>query len=315
MVIHSSLWPRPCRSRGFTLIELLVVIAIIAILIALLVPAVQKVREAAARTQCANNMHQWAVAMHSHHDAMKQFPIGAKNNPRQTWVMYVWPYIEKGDLAKMNDLTKPFHDPPGTIHNSLNGLTGQAVALYNCPSDTGIDQNNTSQTYPRRRGNYMINWGNTKYDAAPTPAALAPFAHKNGQRGTPYITKMRNISDGTSNTLLMAEYIKAKSPNDNDWRGDIHNDDGVFRFHTITTPNSTAADVLNASFVQIDKDFFAPATSGSPQFNAARSHHLGGVNVALCDGSVRFVNNSIAIGTWSAMGSMNGGELVSDQLQ
>jgi len=315
MLIPYSLRSRPRRVRGFTLIELLVVIAIIAILIALLVPAVQKVREAAARTQCANNMHQWAVAMHSHHDAMKLFPIGARNNPRQTWVMYVWPYIEKGDLAKINDLTKPFHDPPGTIHNSMNGLTGQAVSLYNCPSDTGVDQDDVNQTYPRRRGNYVINWGNTKYDSAPLPSSLAPFAHKAGSRATPYITKMRNISDGTSNTLLMAEYIKAKSRQDNDWRGDIHNDDGVFRFHTINTPNSSAADVIINTFLQVDKDFFAPATPGSPQHNAARSHHLGGVNVSLCDGSVRFITNTITLATWSAMGTMNGGELVSDQLQ
>src|SRR5262245_55372321 len=94
---------KPRQARGFTLIELLVVIAIIAILIALLVPAVQKVRESAARTQCANNVKQWAIAMHAHHDAKNQFPIGARNNPRQTWVMHLWPYIEKGDLARMND--------------------------------------------------------------------------------------------------------------------------------------------------------------------------------------------------------------------
>jgi prepilin-type N-terminal cleavage/methylation domain-containing protein len=312
MLFHSSLRSRPravSRVRyGFTLIELLVVIAIIAILIALLVPAVQKVREASARTQCANNLHQWAVAMHSYHDAYGKLPIGARSNPRQTWVMYVWPYIEQGDLASRNDLSKPFHDPPGTIHNSMNGLTGIKVSLYNCPSDMGYDQDDVGQTYPRTRGNYVINWGNTKYDTAPPSSGIAPFSHNGGSRSTPRTTKLRHISDGTSTTLLMAEYIKAKSHQDNDWRGDIHNDDGVFRFHTITPPNSTVADVILNNWSVADNDFFAPVTAGSPQYNATRSHHLGGVNAAMCDGSIRFFGNTVLFAAWKAMGTIDGGE-------
>src|SRR5438132_1578746 len=91
------------RPKGFTLIELLVVIAIIAILIALLVPAVQKVRDAAARLQCTNNLHQWAIAMQSYHDTNKKLPFGSRSNPRQTWVMHLWPYIDQRPLADLND--------------------------------------------------------------------------------------------------------------------------------------------------------------------------------------------------------------------
>src|SRR6476660_1494142 len=86
---------------GFTLIELLVVIAIIAVLIGLLVPAVQKVREAASRAKCANNLKQLALAMHNFHDTNQKLPLAETNNPaRQTWVMWIWPYIEQDNLTR-----------------------------------------------------------------------------------------------------------------------------------------------------------------------------------------------------------------------
>src|SRR5207302_1797420 len=149
--------------RGFTLIELLVVIAIIAILIALLVPAVQKVREAAARTQCVNNLKQWGLAMHNHHDTFKRFPFGESNNPaRQTWVMRLWPFIEQGVMSnQINMTTQQFYLPPCTVYNTMNGLCGANVSLYACPSDIGYgaDLDDPSQTYDRRRGNYVVCFG------------------------------------------------------------------------------------------------------------------------------------------------------------
>jgi prepilin-type N-terminal cleavage/methylation domain-containing protein/prepilin-type processing-associated H-X9-DG protein len=306
--------PRRIARGGFTLIELLVVIAIIAILIGLLVPAVQKVREAAARAECSNNLKQWGLAMHGYHDVFKKFPIGCRNNPRQTWVMYVWPFIEQTVLSQqVNTKTQQFYTPPATIYHTLNGATGAKVPLYYCPSDNGSDLDDTvNEMYPRRRGNYVVCWGATHHDTAPAPGQAAMFGLITSNRGNPQMTRMASIGDGTSNTLMMSEYLMATSHRDDDWRGDIQNDDGVFRFSTITTPNSTSPDHCN--WAVDNKDPLMPVIAGknfnsNTEYNAARSRHTGGVNVIMADGSVHFVSNSISLATWQALGTMAAGDL------
>ncbi len=301
---------RRSRVHGFTLIELLVVIAIIAILIALLVPAVQKVRSAAARLQCTNNLHQWAIAMHSYHDAKKEFPFGSNSNPRQTYVMYLWSYIDQQPLANENNLSDPFYESPCTINNSMAGLCGQILAVYYCPSDNlGHNQDNLSDTYPRTRGNYAVNWGNAEYYGTPSTVGNAPFGLVGGNSEKPYYSTLVQMTDGSSNTLLMSEYLRAWSTQDNDWRGDIHNDQGVFRFHTLLTPNTSTPDQIESGWWQATGDPLMPCTNASGnQFNAARSRHTGGVNAAFCDGSVRWIANNVSLATWEALGTMNGND-------
>jgi prepilin-type N-terminal cleavage/methylation domain-containing protein len=302
---------------GFTLIELLVVIAIIAVLVGLLMPAVQKVREAAARTRCTNHLKQWGLAFQQHNDVRGALPLGATSDSattkRQTFVMYLWPFLEQNALFERNDFSQPFYLPPCTDGNAMTGLLGQPVALYRCPSDSAPDQ--TTTYYQRTRGNYVVNWGNAAYNlstpSTPLPGKpCAPFSHVGGDRSKPRKTKLLDISDGASSTLLMSETLIAKSIADNDWRGDIHNDEGVFRFQTILTPNSTAPDTVLNGWYQTIGDPLMPAVAGADQYSAARSRHLLGVNGLLADGSVRFFTKYIASGSWAALGTMNGGETV-----
>ncbi|MDC0935581.1 DUF1559 domain-containing protein [Pirellulales bacterium] len=297
----------PPSRCGFTLVELLVVIAIIGSLVALLLPAVQAAREASRRTQCTNHLKQWAIAMHLFHDAHEHLPEGASSSPRHTWVMRLWPYIEQRGLDNRNDLSIPFLVEPATIAYTLNGLAGQHVVLYNCPSDFGADQ--TIGRYQRRRGNYAVNWGNLPYGWPAEEIGLAPFSHIEGQANNPRKTNLADISDGTSQTLLMSEALKAWSEEDNDWRGDIQNDHGNFRFHTITTPNTSAPDIIKSGWYRRNVDPLMPAAAGSWQYYAARSRHPGGVNASRCDGSVSFTSETIALQAWKDMGSMNGGHI------
>jgi prepilin-type N-terminal cleavage/methylation domain-containing protein/prepilin-type processing-associated H-X9-DG protein len=308
---------RVCLLRcAFTLVELLVVIAIIGILVALLLPAIQAAREAARRSQCLNHLKQWGTAMHLFHDTKKRLPIGSRapsglrpKVPRQTWVMHLWPFIEETALDAQNEIETNFYEPPGTIGGTMNGLCGKFVAIYYCPSDEGVDQ--TEEFYQRRRGNYVVNWGNSTYGMALEPQGKAPFSHIRGDRSQPRKTKIADITDGTSNTLLLSEILKAWDPRDRDWRGDIHNDDGVFRFHTKLSPNTSAPDVIESGWFQNTGDPKMPAVAGggAAQVTAARSRHTGGVNAALCDGSVRFVSDDIFLDAWQALGTMNGQEV------
>jgi prepilin-type N-terminal cleavage/methylation domain-containing protein/prepilin-type processing-associated H-X9-DG protein len=308
---------RPRPRPGFTLIELLVVIAIIAILIGLLLPAVQKVREAAARAKCANNLKQWGLAMHGHHDVLGFLPQGNQNNPRRVWAVLTWPYVEQGSHYALFDQTVHFYQPPNTYTSTTNGIYAKTAPLYYCPSDR-VGAIWQGDVYWRSRGNYVINWGNQAVpynagDAAQNPGlGTAPFGYTdNASASQPRKVKLTDVTDGTSNTLLMSEIIMAGSDTDFDIRGDFLNDDRpCTQFMTINTPNS-GTDVTPYC---LNNGTNPPCTtSGSGNaYKSARSKHTGGVNTLFGDGSIRFVRNAVQPATWRAYGTMNGGEVVND---
>jgi prepilin-type N-terminal cleavage/methylation domain-containing protein len=296
---------------AFTLIELLVVIAIIAILIALLVPAVQKVREAAARTQCQNNLKQWGLAMHNYHDAQKKLPYASHNTPRRAWPTLLWPYIEQAGLFKDYDPNVGFHQPPNIVASTMNGVCANIVPTYYCPSDR-VGAKWQGDTFWRARGNYVVNWGPiTQPFTAPAPTAWAPFGYKDfSSANQPRTTRLIEITDGSSNTLLMSETSMAFNDKDADIRGDILNDGGSLpcnQFMTLNTPNA-GLDKLGAWCVNTPQ---LPCATGTPTHKTARSKHgPGGVNVLLGDGVVRYVADTIQLTTWQALSTMNGNEVI-----
>jgi len=285
------------RTRGFTLIELLVVIAIIAILIALLVPAVQKVREAAARTQCANNLKQMALACHNFHDAQKCLPTSRRDNS-YTWLVEILPYMEQ--QAAYNDwkltssfqsqtqvaretlvpayfcptrrppmLTKAPGDPPD---DTTTGQQMGALADYACSTGSNADgdywfdgpnPNDTSKTLDPTNGVFRManNW------AIPTSRRVPPFVGG---------YKLREITDGTSTTIMLGEkHVPI------DGFGDYNVGDGA----AYNGDKGSAMRNSRSTLARTVKD------TG----NRFGSYHQGICQFAFCDGSTRVVPVSVTV--------------------
>lgn len=317
--------PLPFR-RGFTLIELLVVIAIIAILIALLVPAVQKVREAAARTQCINNMKQWGLGMHGYHDTFKKLPPFSQTIPRRhNWTPLIMPYLEQAHLVHGYDFTIDWY---AGINNTM---TTKQLTIFYCPSDRPGAMWTDQTGYPAARGNYLVCFGNLTFGtklATGTGRGIfgigdAPDIINN--KFNPYQTQLVRITDGTSNTIMMSEVIVAKGDNNQggggnwqlgDFRGHVWHDATSSApshcpniFMTIYTPNNSFPDNALCGSIP-NNDPLMPCTNQNSDFrhNTARSRHIGGVHALFADATSRFVSNSVLVTTWNAMGSMDGNE-------
>ncbi|AWM40784.1 putative major pilin subunit [Gemmata obscuriglobus] len=338
----------PIRARrGFTLIELLVVIAIIAILIGLLLPAVQKVREAAARMKCQNNLKQLGLAVHNFHDVMNGLPSTRYTTPVGTpnrgaapvydtisGFVYLLPYAEQANLKDSIYNNAAFVAGTGGAPWDSNFAPWTVVlSLFQCPSDAGTT---ASGTAPR---NYHMNVGD-RYDGSRGAFQAVP---QGGATPEKHSAGLLAISDGTSNTLLFSERRRPTGANEiarlgltaSTVPGDCRALWNGTQYSAVVThtPSSRYGDgrslygeiltVLPPNGPGCHSD---SGWDGNRGFFTANSNHTGGVNACLADGSVRFVRDSVSVGdqtvnsstvagtspygVWGALGSRNGGEVV-----
>ncbi|HET6575914.1 MAG TPA: DUF1559 domain-containing protein [Fimbriiglobus sp.] len=338
----------PRNRSAFTLIELLVVIAIIAILIGLLLPAVQKVREAAARAQCQNNLKQMALALHNYHDTHQTFPFGKGPSYPGAVVYARWsvhsqllPYIEQAPLFASIDFKKPPETPgmQGVIGfmpawqnpDRANAAASRAkVVTFLCPSDGAT----IAGDWPGQN-NYLASQGvQFLCDLTESqPSTIAPAERPDGPLYYLSKTKMTDFGDGTSNTCVFSE--KLRGAGNPDPRRDMK-----------TMPNQSTMDAsvntcralnpLTATPLTSKQGYswvmgemccttynhcetpnkttcagigFSGNMSNMAMVVPPSSNHSGGVNAALGDGSVRFVRDSISLPAWRAMGTIRGGEV------
>jgi prepilin-type N-terminal cleavage/methylation domain-containing protein/prepilin-type processing-associated H-X9-DG protein len=325
--------------RGFTLIELLVVIAIIAILIGLLLPAVQKVRESAARMSCQNNLKQIGLGMHNYESNYQTLPPGVGRNGCcwGVWMMVILPYVEQDNLAKLYvNFGGLDNEGPRYGGGPNRQVTSQRLKVFTCPSDEASSWGGLT------KHNYALNAGNTSFFqvelplgcTAGTPGCMqflgAPFNWYTGSRnwdspvpwsgpqappasegkmGRP--VKLGEITDGLSNTMMVAEVVQGRG---NDLRGFTWWG-GAAGFTTYIGPNSNEPDIITGGICLSSQNGNPPcietSTPTRPRMMGARSRHSQGLNVVMCDGSGTFIRNSISIVVWRAISTTQGGETVS----
>jgi prepilin-type N-terminal cleavage/methylation domain-containing protein/prepilin-type processing-associated H-X9-DG protein len=330
-----------CR-RAFTLIELLVVLAIIAILLGLLLPAVQKVRAAAARIKCANNLKQIGLAMHNYMDTNDGLPPngvfiynGSAMVQTSPWsaIARILPFVEQENLFRNINLTQPYSTQPF--------VTSKRVATYICPSEINDKGSGSDPTYGNK--NYTLNYAVNLGTWAVMTQKAAGMQYGDGAFSPNMGYRFADFTDGTSNTIAVAE-VKgytprlsgslntatyspplpppsspgappfATAPFDPNKMTHVEWVDGKVHetgFTTAFTPNTRVP--VSYSGGNYDVDWVSATESNLGDTYAAvtaRSFHPNGVNALLMDGSVRYVTNSISLVTWRALGTRAGGEVI-----
>jgi prepilin-type N-terminal cleavage/methylation domain-containing protein/prepilin-type processing-associated H-X9-DG protein len=317
---------------GFTLVELLVVIAIIGVLVALLLPAVQAARESARRSQCMNNLKQMGLGVQNYNDTYSVMPAGNYHSVFGSWLLHILPYIELQSLHQQysNQGMSGYPDTGIRYGNAVNlPVTRTQIKTYVCPSDTKSAQLGVISGVTFH--NYVANYGNTTRGRL-SPVSTSSTGLPNMYGGAPFIevimqnvptayishdntykpvVRIAEISDGMSNTLAISETVQGKSGDLRGfgwWGGGCH-------FETKLTPNSPLPDRTEQSCTPANRlnPPCANRQAGvaeNEESLAARSRHPTGVQAAMCDGSVRFFSNNVALDTWRAIGTAAGGDPV-----